>query len=160
MASRARKFCLELLEGRQLLSHLIALAAGEVSILARAKPKTMSIGGTIAGTYGVSASTIPETANFDGSGNLPVLGLVQMRTTIPELTSPTEHGTMTLTTSAGTLTFGVVQKSRSPLKLTLKHGTNAYAGWSGSGTLTVKLTESGYRHLFTDENTFKLKLKT
>ena len=162
MAGHSRKFCLERLETRQLLSHLAAPAPDGASILAKPKPKTTSVVGTIAGSYSASqANTYASTvSNYDGEGSLPVLGLVQMKTTVPVTGGTTRHGTMTLTSAGGTLTLSVVVKRTGPFKLAVQHGTGQYAGWSGSGTVKVKLTQSGYSHSFTDENTFKLKLKT
>jgi hypothetical protein len=162
MAGHSRKTCLEMLEGRQLMSHTVALVAADVSVLAKRKPKTISVVGTIVGTYSTSLGTSFSSTvdNYDGAGNLPVLGLIQMTTTVPTSGRPTQHGTMTLTSGAGTLTLAVVVQRKGPIKLMVQNGTNAYAGWSGSGTVQVMLTESGYRHSFTDENAFKLKLRT
>jgi hypothetical protein len=124
----------------------------------------MSVGGTIAGTTGFdhnnAANFNDVTAFFDGSGTLRPLGMVQMTTTIPNSVRSTQHGTMTLVASEGTINFKVVEKRSGPLELTVQNGTGAYAGYSGSGTLKVAITDPGYRHIFTTTNTFKLKLKT
>jgi hypothetical protein len=160
VAGHSRKSCLEMLESRQLLSRTVGLAP-DVSVFAKPEQKTMSVAGTIAGVYSVTLGTTFSSTveNFNGSGSLPILGPVQMKTTVSTSGGNTQHGTMTLTTGTGTLTLAVVVKRTGPFKLTVQNGTNAYAGWSGSGAVTVKLTESGYHHSFTDENAFKLKLK-
>lgn len=84
-----------------------------------------------------------------------------MTTAIPPGGYPREHGTMTLATSQGTLTLKIVTNPKSPAKLTVQGGTNAHAGYSGSGTVALVVTGSdvGLR-IFKDTNTFKLKLKT
>jgi hypothetical protein len=152
MASRSRKLHLETLEGRQLLSHIVALAAGDVSIFAKPRLKTTSVVGKIPGTW-----YVPD--NWIGSGNLTGLGTVQMAMKIPHYGGySTKHGTMTLSSGTGTLTFAVVEKCLSPMKLTVENGTNSYKGWSGNGTFTWIGTPPG-RQLPT-ENTFKLKLKS
>jgi hypothetical protein len=153
MMSRSRKFRLEALEGRQLPSGMGAAPPGEVSAFVKPdrKPQTMSIVGTIGGTY------TPSSGRFDGSGNLTVLDDVQMLATIK---SPSRPGTMTLTTDAGVLNFTVTRKINSPtIKATLKKGTGAYARWTGSGTVFVFVIQIGYSRSFTDTNTFNLKLK-
>ena len=161
MARHARKYCLEMLEKRRLLSQALLRPPNDVSVLANPKLNAVSVVGTIEGTYfvsfgGTSSSTVE---NYDGSGTLPVLGLVQLRTTIPALARFPRHGTMTLTTGEGTLTLAAVERQRGPLQLTVRNGTNVYAGWHGSGTVTVRSTISGYHRIFPDTNAFKLKLK-
>jgi hypothetical protein len=157
MANHSRKFHLEPLEERQLLSHSPALAPGDVSLVD--KPKSASAVGSIVGTW-----FVPD--YWTGSGNLAVLGSVQFEMKIPQYGGYTAHrGTLTLTTSTGTLTFGVVEKGslgpHHPAELTVQGGTNAYAGWTGTGTVTPSLIPgpAHYSREFPDENSFKLKLK-
>jgi hypothetical protein len=83
-----------------------------------------------------------------------------MTTLIPENGGSSQHGAVTLTSSAGPLTFRVVEKRTGPLKLTVQNGTGTYAGDSGTGTVNVQITDPGYRHLFTDTNKFRLTLKS
>lgn len=52
MASRARKFCLEMLDRRELLTHSFSLRLGDGFPLAKGKAKTVSVDGTIDGTTG------------------------------------------------------------------------------------------------------------
>jgi hypothetical protein len=164
MATHSRKFTLETLERRQLLSHTAGFRPGDVSVFAKPKPKTIAVNGTISGTAGNdhdnSSNFNDVTTYFDGSGSLPVLGFVQMTSAVPSSAGSTARGTMTLATSAGTLNLKVIEKRTGPLDLTVQNGTGAYAGYSGSGTLKVVITDPGYRHSFTTNNTLKLKLKT
>ena len=154
MASRRWIFNFEPLEGRRLLSHAATPLPADVCVPASLK-KTVSVVGTIPGIWAA-----PK--NVFGSGNLPALGHVQFGTRIPFSGGiGVEHATLILTTGVGTLTFAVTSRGgHTLLNLTVQSGTNAYAGWSGSGTMTYKLTEFGYHREFTDLNTFKLRLKT
>jgi hypothetical protein len=153
-----------MLEGRLLLSQSFIRMPAEVSVLAKPKAKSISVTGTISGTTGLTfantSSYTDPVQYIDASGNLPFLGLVQMTTSVRDVGHRKNRGTMALTSSAGTLTLGVVEKTKGPLSLTVDNGTGAYAGYSGSGTLKVVITDPGYRHIFTTNNTLKLKLKT
>jgi hypothetical protein len=154
MANRLRKFCLESLEGRQLLSHMVALPAGDVSTFVALSQKTMSVVGSIA------AEIIPPD-HWGGSGKLPGLGLVQMAINIPEhVDQGAAHSAMTLSTSKGKLTFAIVEKVAGPMKLTLQKGTKSFAGWNGGGTVTSTLDQLLRNHEPTYEMLFQLKLKT
>jgi hypothetical protein len=162
MKYHRRTLSFDALEGRRLLSSAAGLRPTDVSQLARVK--SLSVKGTIGGTTGFDhndpANFNDVTAFFDGSGTLPRLGVVQMTTTIPNSPRLTQHGTMVLVVSEGTINFKVVEKRSGPLQLTVQNGTGAFAGYSGSGTLKVKITDPGYRHIFTTTNAFKLNLKT
>ena len=154
MANRLRRFCLEPLEGRQLLSHMVALPGGDVSTFAALSQKTMSVVGSIA------AGIIPPD-HWGGSGKLPGLGLVQMAMNIPEhVDQGAAHSTMTLSTSKGRLTFAVVEKVAGPMKLTRQQGTKSFAGWNGGGTVSATLDELLRNPEPTYEMSFELKLKT
>ena len=162
MRHHPRKLGLKALEGRRLLSSSAGLRPTALSLVDRAK--SLSVKGVIGGTTGFdhnnSSNFNDVTAFFDGSGTLPILGLVQMTTTIPNTGRLTQHGMMALVASEGTINFKVLQKRSGPLDLTVQNGTGAYAGYSGSGTVKVVITDPGYRHIFTTTNAFKLKLKT
>ena len=155
--NRSRTLCLETLEQRQLLSHVMGSATALAS--AYAEPKAISVTGKITGTFSVSFEGTETLQSYKASGNLRGLGFVEMNATIPLSASDTNRGTMTLTSNQGMLQFGVVQKGKSAEKLTLQQGTGAFTGWKGNGTVTATETGSGYAHLVPIKNAFKLKLK-
>ena len=169
MAKRTRAYCLEILEGRQLLSNTLQVPHHEVAIVATQKQKTISVVGVITGVYGLGPLRYPPIEHLSASGNLPNLGLVQMTAT---LVAKTKRGTITLATSEGTINFAASRKivgSQAPLKLSVRHGTNAYAGWSGGGTdnaqwvttLVGPLPPTGPPPVtILDSNMFNLKFKT
>ena len=154
---RSRTLCLETLEQRQLLSHVMGSATARAS--AFADPKTVSVTGKITGTFSVSFEGTETLQSYKAMGNLRGLGFVEMNATIPLSGIETNRGTMTLATNQGMLEFGVVQKGKAPEKLTLQQGNGAFTGWTGNGTVTATETGGGYAHLVPIKNIFKLKLK-
>jgi hypothetical protein len=115
MANRSRKIRPELLEGRRLLSFPGVVHPGYVSILSKTMSKKESVVGTIPGSLFLAPGPSATFLNvIVGTGTLPVLGAVQMGTTLAADGPMVHHGAMTLTTSEGTLTFAAVQhQSRS-----------------------------------------------
>jgi hypothetical protein len=129
MPLRSRRMVLESLESRQLLS--VSPTSAEVSALAKSKP--FQVVGSLTG----SVTPIPNQAadSFVATGNLGRLGPVQVQSTFPA--GPRPRFVFPLTSAQGTLAF-TVKPARHGYTLTLiKQRTGAYAGWTGTGTLTI-----------------------
>jgi hypothetical protein len=126
---------LESLESRQLLS--VSHISADVSALAKPKPKPKPFkeAGTLTGTMTVLL-THPATA-FAASGQVGTLGSVQLQSIIPA--GPHPKFVITLTSAQGTMNFAG-KPARHGFTLTLKQGTGAYTGWTGTGTLTITPT--------------------
>jgi hypothetical protein len=144
------------LEDRKLLSTAVAPAA-EVSALA--KPRSVHVVGSIAGgEFLVQSRQIM--LGYIGSGTLEILGTVQMRVNFTASIPPLPRTTLTLTSTSGALTF--VDKATYPglglNRLTLQQGTGAYAGWTGTGRLIIKL-KPGFGHVLATTNSFNLTLR-
>ena len=112
------KSCLEVLERRQLLSHLAVTPTDDLAELARRGSKTTVVVGSVGGH-------LVAPLYYAGSGVLPVLGAVQFENFDSLLTGKRRNGLpVGPETSAGTLNFKVVRKDgRDPLELTLENGT-------------------------------------
>jgi hypothetical protein len=63
-----------------------------------------------------------------------MLGPVQVQTTFPA--GPFPRFVFPLTSAQGTMTF-TGKSARHGYTLTLKQGTGAYTGWTGTGTLNI-----------------------
>jgi hypothetical protein len=128
MPLRSRRMVLESLECRQLLS--VSHPSGEVSALA--KSKHIQVVGSLTG----SVTPIPsqEVDSFVATGDLGTLGPVQVQSTFPA--GPSSRFVFPLTSALGTLSF-TTKSGRHGYTLTLKQGTGAYTGWTGTGTLTL-----------------------
>jgi uncharacterized delta-60 repeat protein len=134
--------------------------APTVRLSALAKAGPIHLVGSIAGAESM-APTHPLSFVVAGSGVLGMLGDVQMRLDLPVGvgTAPT---TLTLTSSAGMLTFAArsVSPGSSRYVLTLIKGTGNYSGWTGSGSVTVKLTgPNRYAHAHATKSSFDLTLR-
>jgi hypothetical protein len=127
MPLRSRRIVLESLDCRQLLS--VSPAVAEVSALAKSKP--IKVVGSLTGTLTTLLSR-PATS-LVASGELGQLGTVQLQSTLPE--GSHARDVFNLTSAQGTMTFTAKPGHR--YTLTLKHPTGAYAGWTGTGTLSI-----------------------
>jgi hypothetical protein len=121
---------LESLESRQLLS--VSPVAAEVSALAR--PKPFQVVGSLTGTFTVLLKT-PPANSIVATGEVGTLGSVQLQSTFPE--GPRPHGFFTITSAQGTMTFAAKPIRNGYTFTALKHGTGAYTGWTGTGTLKM-----------------------
>ena len=128
MPLRSRRMILESLESRQLLS--VSPTSAEVSALA--KSKHFQVVGSLTG----SLTPIPNqpSASLVATGELGSLGPVQVQTTLPF--GPRSRFVFPLTSAQGTMTF-TAKSAHHAYTLTLKQGTGAYIGWTGTGTLVM-----------------------
>jgi hypothetical protein len=123
---------LESLESRQLLS--VSPTSAEVSALAKAKH--FQVVGSLSGSSTLILS--PPGSSLVATGELGSLGPVQLQGTFlyPAAGSHVRI-VFTLTSAQGTMTF-TAKAARHGDTLTLKQGTGAYTGWTGTGTLNIK----------------------
>jgi hypothetical protein len=129
MPLRSRRMVLESLESRQLLS--VSPTSAEVSTLA--KPKQFKESGTLTG----SLTTVLAGTSFVANGDVGTLGAVQLQSLVPHKAHA--KVAFTLTTAQGTMTFNAKPTAHQGYTLTLKkQHTGAYAGWTGTGTLTLR----------------------
>ena len=133
MPRRSRRMILESLESRQLLS--VSPTSAEVSALAKAKH--FQVVGSLTGSSTFILS--PPSTSLVGTGELGSLGPVQLQGTFryPPAAGPHVRIGFTLTSAQGTMTF-TAKPARHGDTLTLKQGTGAYTGWTGTGTLNTK----------------------
>jgi hypothetical protein len=123
-----------------------------------ANATSLSLSGTLAGTYNLAPTAFDIGAGygFTGSGTAGAMGNVSVQGTVflpPFMTSGQAHGSITLTAVspsatpvASTVTLAVTgptQSSSDPFPSTLNYvitaGTGTFAGATGSGTITVSL---------------------
>ena len=128
MPLRSRCRVLESLESRQLLS--VSHPSAEVSALA--KSKHIQVVGSLTGS--VTPIQSQGVDSFVATGDLGTFGPVQVQGTFPA--GPSSRFVLPLTSAQGTLTF-TTKSGRHGYTLTLKQGTGAYTGWTGTGTLTL-----------------------
>ena len=128
MPLRSRRMILESLESRQLLS--VSPTSAEVSALA--KSKHFQVVGSLTGS--ITPILSHPGPSLVATGELGSLGPVQVQSTFPD--GPHPRFVFPLTSAQGTLTF-TAKSARHGYTLTLKQGTGAYTGWTGTGTLNI-----------------------
>ena len=156
-ANRRRTFCPESLEGRNLLSTVVAAPAAEVQPAVDYVPMKGTVDGTAtlgAGTFDQNTGIVSVPVSYTGTGNISHLGRVTVtgsHTTkiLPPYynTSEVTGGMATITaangdtlvltyTGAGQLIPGASNLFTDTFHYTITGGTGRFAGASGSGVIS------------------------